>query len=167
MSEFTNPVCGAVAIGIGNAIGTSIGASIRNNNVHDETITNLTGGVITGAIAGLFACCLPKYNEDSSSALKFSVGILHSSLALAASLTAPLMGEALLHYDTKWSEVVTDDLIGGASLLGATVGAAALLGLCAGAVSQNSSSFFSRTNTRIHDEKTVYNTVPIPVNSLA
>lgn len=160
-SEFTNPVSGAIAIGIGNAIGTSIGASIRNNNVHDETITNLTGGVITGAIAGLFACCLPKIQEDSSSALKFSVGVLHSSLSLAASLTAPLMGEALLHYGTEWSDVVIDDLIGTATF----VGGALALGCIVGGVKlgQNCSSFFSRTGTNAREEIPINHTAPIPV----
>ncbi|MDI9818878.1 MULTISPECIES: hypothetical protein [unclassified Legionella] len=155
MSKFTNPVSGAITIGIGNAISTSIGASIRDNNVHDETVTTLTGGVITGAIAGLFACCLPEVKKNSSSALKFSVGILQSSLALAASLTAPLMGEAVLHYGTEWAEVVVDDLIGRATLISAAVGTVAVVGLGFGAVKlgQNCSSFFSSISTSNPEEK--------------
>ena len=43
------------------------GAALRGNNVHNEAITMLAGGSLTGAIAGTFGrCILPTITDQSS-----------------------------------------------------------------------------------------------------
>ncbi|TAL62500.1 MAG: hypothetical protein EPN84_06360 [Legionella sp.] len=141
MSKIHNPVSGACAVSLSTAIIVSIGAAILQDNVHDNTVTVLAGGAITGAIAGVFAMCIPEAGKDASSCLKVGTAGLHSALVLAAKLTSPLMGEQLLHYGTSWGEVALDGLVGTGVLLGVGVGCAALTGT---ALCITGCSFFGR-----------------------
>jgi uncharacterized membrane protein YczE len=98
---------------LGSAL-TSVGAVLRNNNVHDETLTMLVGGVYIGAVIGLVNNLLPNTDENSSNCLKITNAVIQVGLGVAAGLTAPLVGENYLHYNTKWNETAIDYFTGAA-----------------------------------------------------
>ncbi len=116
-NNINNPIPGAITYGLGGAAVTAIGAAIRGNNIHKEAMTVLVGGVITGAMAGTFGCCLPN-TEDSSCSMKIACGALNSGLQLAAFLTAPIMGEQIMDLGISWAPTVVDGLIGDGVILG-------------------------------------------------
>lgn len=135
-----NPVAGATAIGLGLPLATTIGAVVRHNDIHAEAMTTLVGGVISGAIAGTFGCCVPEADKNSSCCLQFSVAVLSKALVTAAALTAPLIGEKCLNLGITWGQTVIDGLIGDAILLG---GVLAVGATCTG-VLYGCDQFFSK-----------------------
>lgn len=138
-SQIKNPVTGAMVFGLSGAAVTAIGAAIRKNNVHTEAMSVLVGGVITGAIAGSVGCCITGDHAGLPFKLQLGLSLIETSLALAASLTAPLMGDLVMGYDNKWGRVIVDGLIGDATVIGGAVGVVAagatLYGLGYGACS--------------------------------
>lgn len=144
----TNPISGAAAIGLGEALAVTMGAAIRKNSIDDEALTVLAGGVITGAIIGTIGYCIPNTDKDSHTCLKIATAVLYTTLTLAALLTAPLMGEKCLKRDTKWGETVIDGLIGEAILIGAVATVAATY--VGGSYCRN--KFFSQSPPLSHNQ---------------
>lgn len=141
--ELKNPVTGAATIGLGSTLLTTIGAAISENNIYNEAITALTGGGITGAIAGAMGyCLLPNTNENSDIYLKIAAGVLHTTLGTAALVTAPLIGESCLGLGTDWEPTIVDGIIGGAAIIGGTVAIAGVVCACGG-VAYCGNRFFS------------------------
>lgn len=132
-SKVRNPVSGAMAYGLGGAAIAATGAAIRDNAVHNEAMTILVGGVITGAIAGSVGCCVPQTNESSNLCLRLGLGVLDLGLNVAAFLSAPTMGELVMDLDVPWGRVLVDELIGSATLTGGVLGVAATVGISYGA----------------------------------
>jgi hypothetical protein len=122
-------------MGLFGAAQTAIGAAIRGNSVHNEAMTALVGGLVTGAMAGTLGCCLPD-TKNASFGLTFGVVVLEMSLGLASSLSAPKMGEEIMGLGIDWSTTVEDQLIGGCAVAGGLVAVGAAL--CCSAVVANS-----------------------------
>lgn len=162
--KISNPISGAILTGLFGAADVAVGAAVRQNDVHDEAMTMLVGGVITGAMAGVVGCMIPSARNVPVQ-IKLAIGILNVGLIVAAGLTAPLMGELILDNDTKWGRVIVDDLIGGAILLGGTialVSPCALLACCCGVsavtneyVTNKVSGFFGITPEPSNTQTTV------------
>lgn len=107
-----NPIVGAIAFGLGSPIRVSIGASIRGNNVHEEALTVLYGGLVIGFICGVLGAGLiiskPK-NEQ----------IYNVLLQWCAILLTPLLGQRMNGYDSAtWTRVITDQLVGSCIIIG-------------------------------------------------
>ncbi len=131
-SQVKNPFAGAVSFGLAGAAAAALGAVIRGNSVHNEAITVLVGGSVTGAIAGTLGCCIPGRTKEAPLTLMLCLGALESSLALAAALTAPLLGETIMHLGTTWSTIIIDELIASGVIVGGVVGLASVAGLVYG-----------------------------------
>lgn len=145
--SISNPFVGAIAIGVGRAISTAIGAAIRENDVHSEALTVLAGGAITGAIAGLLGCCIPETDNNSSLFLKMAEGVLVTGISVAAILTAPIMGEECLQLGIDWGQVIVDSLIGDATITACVLAIGIVGGIGVGCV--KGIGFFSgRTSTQ-------------------
>ena len=145
-SDVRNPCAGAMSFGLGGAAVTAIGADIMGHSVHKEALTVLVGGVITGAFAGTFGCCLPD-TQDANLGMKIAFGVLEAGLCAAASLTAPLMGERILNLGTSWGETVVDGLVGGGVLTAGCLGLAATVAVGVGVLSCCNGTLFAQRNT--------------------
>lgn len=130
-NTFSNPISGAISAGLGGAACVAIGAAIRDNDVDDEAMTQMVGGVITGAIAGFLGYCYELKSSDQEQTLCSIKSALDIGLSFGALLTAQLMGEEILDRGTTWEDVVVDNLIGGSILAG---GACAIGALVCGSV---------------------------------
>jgi hypothetical protein len=126
---------------LGSAL-TSVGAVLRNRNAHDETLTMLVGGIYVGALLGLVNSLLPETNENSSNCLKFTTAVFQVGLGVAASLTAPLVGEGYLHYNTQWNETVIDYYTGAAIVAAGAIVIGSAIGCGVGCVNGSAPSFF-------------------------
>lgn len=149
-SQIANPITGAMSFGLVGALVAAIGASIRDNSVHDEAMTVLVGGVIVGAMAGTVGCCTSNPSENASACAKFTLGLLSAGIALTAFFTSPMMGELILDKDTNWDDVIIDEIVGGLSLTAGALGAAAVVGgaaLCANAAQYCSNRFFASASS--------------------
>jgi hypothetical protein len=144
-SNIQDPCSGAMSIGLVGAAVTAIGANIMGHSVHDEAMTVLTGGVITGALAGTFGCCLPD-TQNANLGMKIAFGVLKAGLGLAATLTAPLMGETILNLGTSWSDTVVDGLVGGSVVAAGVIGLAATVVVGAGVLSCCNGTLFAQRN---------------------
>lgn len=118
-----NPISGAFSASLGGAACVAVGSAIRQHNTHQEALIQLAGGAINGAIAGTIALCMPY--DSMGSGLKSGVG---SVLSIAASLTAPLMGELVLKYGAEAGPIVVDNLIGSSVFIAAGLVAACCIG---------------------------------------
>ncbi len=149
--QVNNPCTGAISYGLGGAVSIALGswAWFHETNLRANTLTVLAGGAVTGAIAGSVGCCVPATDEDSSLCARIGLGTLNSALALTAYLTAPLMGEAMLNYGTKWNEVVIQELAGGATIVGGVAALAIVGGVicCAPKLAECCSTLFSGSST--------------------
>lgn len=144
-SSIHNPCSGAMTFGLGGSTLTAIGADIMGHSVQKEALTVLVGGVITGALAGTLGCCLPN-TKDANLGMKIAFGVLEMGLGLAASLTAPLMGERILNMGTSWGETVVDGLVGGSVLAAGAVGLAAAVAVRVGVLSCCTGTLFAQRN---------------------
>lgn len=134
-SKLRNPCVAAGGYGLVGAMSTAIGASLLERSVHDQGLTVLVGGAVTGAIAGSLGWCLHRVDRgDLSIGLKIVYGVLETGLDTAAALTAPLMGEQIMGYGTEWGATMVSELVGASVLVGAGFALAACGGLfyCAG-----------------------------------
>jgi predicted membrane protein len=138
---YSNPLGGAGS-GLGAALAVTIGAAIRDHNIHKEAVTTLAGSATVGAMVGLLGLCiLPRAtNENHSTAQKVFYSTMDLGFALTTLLTAPLMGERELGWGTEWKPMVEDNLIGTAILL------AAPLAVAATRAGESFFSFFGREN---------------------
>lgn len=141
-NQFSKPISSAVSMALGSAAAVATGAAMRGNNVHNEAVTILAGGAITGAIAGLFRCCIPETDEDFSTSAKFAIAAAQTTLALAATLTAQLMGEACLNLHTNWDETVIDQFAGTATITAGVLAVAATVGF----ISSKCCGFFGKSS---------------------
>lgn len=146
-NKFNNPVSTAITTALAGAAGVATGAAMRGNSVHNEALTILAGGAITGAIAGLVGCCIPETDKDFSRSAKFAIAAAQATLGLAATLTAQLMGEACLHLHTNWDETVKDQLAGTAAITAGVLAVGATVACVAGLLSTKCCGFFGRSGT--------------------
>jgi hypothetical protein len=123
---FSNPVKGATA-GLVVSACTALGAKIIGHDVHQEALTTLVGGVIVGAIAGSFGCCVPNPDGFSCSG-KFAIYLLQTAIGNAVTCAAPVMGEAILGLGSNYSDTVIDTYVGSGVLTGGLLGVAGVVG---------------------------------------
>jgi hypothetical protein len=102
-----NPVVLAMQLGFGGALDTCIGAAIRKNSVHDESIIVLTGGCILGFCLGILMMLVPVNSENrlwyTGSGYLFN---------FALSLLAPYVGLQILKSNMNYNQLLTDYFIG-------------------------------------------------------
>ena len=136
-NALSNPIRGAFTC-LGMAACAATGAALRGNNVHNEAITMLVGGSLTGAMAGFLGmCALPKITEESSLTTHVYSWLLASGLEVGAIFTAPLMAELVGYSVDNAKDTVVDTFMGIGVIGGGLVGLGACgLGLvcCAGTV---------------------------------
>ena len=122
-SQISNPIKAAVSHGLVGSGMVALGATIMIHNVRNEALSVLIGGSITGAIAGTIGYCLPN-KENASTALLIALNALETSISLASTLTAPLLGDSIAKLGNEWGNTVVNELIGvgviGGSILGVT-----------------------------------------------
>lgn len=144
-----NPFSGAATC-LAAAACVAVGAELRGHSVHDEAIAYLAGGSITGAIAGTVGMfTIPNTDNSSSLTLKLCSWTLKTGLAVAATVTGPIMAELLVDNSSSAMETVEDAYIGAGMITGSALGLAATVGAVYGASYcwNNASlpSFFSRS----------------------
>ena len=118
ISAIENPFTWAFYLGVLGATFTAIGASIREHHVQQEELLVLIGGCINGMAASFFNMlllrqCTLKICQNHSLQGKFLCG----GFLLITSLIAPEVGNVILKSDTKWSQILVDEIIG-ASIIG-------------------------------------------------
>lgn len=59
-----DPITAMLGVGFFGAANTAVGASIRHHNIHNEALLALTGGIITGFMAGSLASLLQRKQSD-------------------------------------------------------------------------------------------------------
>ena len=139
-----NPITGAFSC-LGLAACAAGGATYRENNVHDEAITMLLGGVMTGAMAGaLGMCIIPKVNKESSASTRFASWLITLGLEVAVVLTAPEMAE-VVGYDTANKEDTIVDTFIGMGFATAVIVALGCLALCTCGIAYCRSTTFAQT----------------------
>lgn len=110
-SPVSNPFVGAIAYGLSCAGTVALGATIRDNNVHEEAMTVLVGGVVCGGIFGFVGMLIL---VASPSMFK----IVDPLFQLGAVFSLPAMGHLIQNYDSyKYTEIIIDMFVGG-SIIG-------------------------------------------------
>ena len=139
---FKSPIGGASTC-LPMAACAALGAALRGNNVHNEAITMLVGGVQTGAMAGFLGMCvLPKITEESSLCTQVFSWLLTLVLEASAISTAPLIADAVEYPVDNEKDTVVDTFYG-AGVISAVV---VVLGVACCGVTVCCSSLFSGGN---------------------
>lgn len=111
-STVQNPIAGAVVYGLVGIVCVTVGASIRKNNVHDEGIAVLLGGLVSGAIAG----SVGMYFAFKS---PYIMVRLEPFLQSSAFFLAPAIGSFITgHHNIMFTNLLIDCLVGGSLLFG-------------------------------------------------
>lgn len=97
-SPVGNPVTGAITFGLISAALVAIGAAVRGHDIWKMAIITMSGGGITGGVAGAIGYCLYIYNEDRFKSFE-------SSLECCALFSAPLAGLVLSNILTNKREL--------------------------------------------------------------
>lgn len=127
----SNPIQGASVYGLTAAGMTAIGAWVLNpTHIYTDTLTVLAGGAVVGAIAGTITCCLSTgaSTAETPTTRPLATQCIDTALAITALLTAPLMGQAILHHSRSWSEVMLAEVVGSAITGAGACGIATLAG---------------------------------------
>lgn len=157
-----NPINGAITFGLGAPLTVAIGAAIRGNNIHQEAITVLYGGLVIGFICGMFgACIIGQKNEQFYNVVLQWCGIL----------LTPLLGRVMSGFaSATWSRVIVDGMVGSCVIVGGfcALGCCCLFSclLCNGGDTTNSmvpSSLSNMMSSRVPAEEPEF--APLPTNN--
>jgi hypothetical protein len=111
-SSVQNPIVGALVYGLAGIVCVTLGAFIRENNVHDEGVAVLLGGLISGAISGAVGMFIAFRSPHIMVRLE---PFLQSS----AFFLAPAIGSFVLgHHHIPFTTLLIDSLVGGSILFG-------------------------------------------------
>lgn len=111
-SSVQNPIVGALVYGLTGIVCVTLGAFIRKNNVHDEGVAVLLGGLISGTIVGAVGMFI--FFRTPYLMIR-----LEPFLQSIAFFLAPAIGSFVIgHHHIPFTTLLIDCLVGGSILFG-------------------------------------------------
>ncbi len=124
------PLKSAMTFGLGGGASVALGswAWFHQKNIRSNTVTVIIGGMAAGLVTGTLSYFIPSANSHTSPSCRHIFNILNFALYLTGYLVAPLIGRLFFENNTKWSEIIIQELAGNATILAGILGLTTVAG---------------------------------------